>query len=71
MTNYRVIVISRHDNVPCEGRRFKTKSDAEQALEVCKVWIPELIAEVSEIERSVSVLDKEPITFDEWNEEEE
>jgi hypothetical protein len=67
MTNYRVIVISRLDDVPCEFRRFKTKSDAEQALEVCKDTIPELIAEVSEMrEDDASTLDKEPITFDEW-----
>ena len=46
MANYKVIVISRHENVGCEYRRFQTKHDAEQALEVDIEWMPDLIAEV-------------------------
>ena len=72
MSNYQVIVISRHDDVPCEHRRFKTKSDAKQSLDVCKAWRSELIAEISKIrEGDMSIRDEEPITFDEWCYEED
>jgi hypothetical protein len=71
MSNYTVIVVSKHDNVDCAGRRFKTKSDAERALDIDVYKRTDLIAEVSEIgEGDMSIRDEEPISFVEWCEEE-
>ena len=71
MSNYTVIVVSKHENVDCANRRFYTELDAEQARAVDLIWNKELIAEVSEIgEGDMSIRDEEPISFAEWCEEE-
>lgn len=72
MSNYTVIVLSKHENVDCANRRFCTELDAEKARAVEWIWNKEIVAEVSEIiEGDMSIRDEEPITFDEWCYEED
>jgi hypothetical protein len=72
MSNYTVIVLSRHENVACANRRFYTEMDAEQALAVDTIWHDEIIAEVSEIrDGDMNIRDEESLTFDEWCKEED
>jgi hypothetical protein len=72
MSNYTVIVLSRHENVDCANRRFCTETDAEQALEIDLMWRKEIIAGVCEIrDGDICIRDEEPITFDRWCEEQQ